>query len=229
MTNLKDAKAGAYLPASFLDWEGRVAAVIFISGCGFRCPWCHNGALVRRETEEIPMERILSEIKRRSNFLDGVVISGGEPTLFPGLSEVMKEVRAAGLDVKLDTNGSNPALLREIIDKGLAAHVAMDIKAPLDAESYSRLAGVSVDVAKICESIDIIKKYAPSYEFRTTYVPALHAISDLCEIREYLNDDTHWVVQPFKPFGCLDENFLSYKAADAEELKKALPGIKIRG
>ena len=113
--------------------------------------------------------------------------------------------------------------------KKLASHIAMDIKAPLDADSYSRLTGVPVVIERIAESVKLIKAYAPSYEFRTTYVPALHSTGDLLKIREDISDDAHWVVQCFKPEGCLDEDFKNKEAADAEKLRELLPGIKIRG
>ena len=228
MTGLSGIKAGGYLPASFLDWDGRISAVVFCCGCNFRCPWCHNSTLVLSEPGLL-LEDIFSDIMRRSKFLDGVVVSGGEPTLWRGFLPLLENLKEAGIPAKADTNGSVPALLREVTEKNLAAHIAMDIKAPLDADAYSRLAGVPVGIEKIIESVELIKAYAPSYEFRTTYVPALHTVGDLLKIRRDLSDDAHWVVQCFKPEGCLDEEFKKKEAASAEKLKELLPGIKIRG
>ena len=222
-------RAGGYLPASFLDWEGHLSAVIFSTGCSVRCPWCHNGELVRPGAEPLDLQKLLHEIERRAKFLDGVVISGGEPTLQPGLMELARRVRALGLPVKLDTNGSRPDILRALLEDGLAAHVAMDVKAPLEAEAYSRLTGTAADIGAVTESVSLLKKLAPSYEFRTTFVPGLLSFEELLKIREELNDDGRWFVQCFKPNGCLDEAFLSVKAADPEELKRLLPGVSVRG
>ncbi|MCD8163127.1 MAG: anaerobic ribonucleoside-triphosphate reductase activating protein [Synergistaceae bacterium] len=224
---MEETRAGGYLPASFLDWEAHVAAVIFTCGCNFRCPWCHNGELVTAGVGELSVKKIIADIKRRAKFLDGVVVSGGEPTLWPGLRPLLAELKELGLAVKLDTNGTDPEQLRVLIDEGLVEHVAMDIKAPLDAASYARLAAVPVEIAKIRESVRIVKERARSYEFRTTFVPALHRPEDLPAIREQLNDDAHWVVQCFKPTGCLDGRFLGKEAAKSEKIREILPDIKI--
>ena len=149
-----------------------------------------------------------------------MVISGGEPSLWSGLLPLLEKLKEAGLPAKIDTNGTTPSLLRAVTKKNLAQHIAMDVKAPLDAASYSRLAGVPVDMEKIIESIKLIKSSAPSYEFRTTYVPALHSAGDLLKMRGELSDDAHWVVQCFKPNGCLDEKFLGEEPASAEKRYK---------
>lgn len=223
-----DFAAGGYLPASFLDWEAHVCAVIFCLGCSFRCPWCHNGELALGRGERLGLAAILADIKRRAAFLDGVAVSGGEPTLLPGLPALAREIRALGLPVKLDTNGSRPEVLEALLNEGLVEHVAMDVKAPLDAESYERLTGVRADVGKIRASMELIKSRAPSYEFRTTYVPALHRREDLLALREALRGEP-WRVQCFKPNNCLDEKFLTAEAAKAEELRRLLPDVIVRG
>ena len=224
-----EIRAGGYIPASFLDWEGRVAAVIFTLGCNFRCPWCHNGDLALCQAQEAPLEPMLADIKRRAKFLDGVVISGGEPAMQPGLTQLIDEISSYGLDVKLDTNGSFPEVLLTLLESKKIACAAMDVKAPLDAASYEKLCGAVPDIAKIQESISLIKKLAPSYEFRTTYVPSLHTPEDLEAIRRAIDDDSRWRLQLFKPNECLDPAFCGQKAADAAFLKKHFPKIKIRG
>lgn len=223
-----DFAAGGYLPASFLDWEAHISAVIFCLGCNFRCPWCHNGELALGRGERLGLAAILADIKRRAAFLDGVVISGGEPTLQPGLPDLARAITALGLPVKLDTNGSRPEVIEMLLNEGLVEHVAMDVKAPLDAASYERLTGTRVNVEKIRSSMEIIKSRAPSYEFRTTYVPALHTREDLLVLREALRGEP-WRVQCFKPNNCLDEKFLAAEAATPEKLKKILPDIQVRG
>ena len=223
-----DFAAGGYLPASFLDWEAHISAVIFCLGCNFRCPWCHNGELALGRGEPLGLAQILADIKRRAAFLDGVVISGGEPTLQPGLPELARAITALGLPVKLDTNGSRPEVIEALLNEGLVEHVAMDVKAPLDAASYERLTAARVNVEKIRSSMELIRNRAPSYEFRTTYVPALHSREDLLTLREALRGEP-WRVQCFKPNNCLDEKFLAAEAATPEKLKKILPDIQVRG
>ncbi|MCK7470683.1 MAG: anaerobic ribonucleoside-triphosphate reductase activating protein [Desulfomicrobium escambiense] len=135
---------GGYLPTSFLDWEGRVAAVVFLIGCNFRCPFCHNAPLATGMAEGLDPGPVLADIIRREKFLDGVVVSGGEPTLYPRLPEMLSWFRdTAKLPVKLDTNGSHPEILKSLVDRRLIDAVAMDIKAPWG--KYAELAGVAVD------------------------------------------------------------------------------------
>ena len=220
--------AGGYLPASFLDWEAHISAVIFCLGCNFRCPWCHNGELALGRGEPLGLAQILAGIKRRAAFLDGVVISGGEPSLQPGLAALARAVKEMGLAVKLDTNGSRPDVIETLLRDGLVDHVAMDVKAPLVAAAYRRLTGVAADVEKIRSSMELIKSRAPSYEFRTTYVPALHTEEEMLALRDELRGEP-WFVQCFKPNGCLDEKFLSAEAAKAEELRRLLPDVPVRG
>ena len=223
-----DFAAGGYLPASFLDWEAHISAVIFCLGCNFRCPWCHNGELALGRGEPLGLAQILADIKRRAAFLDGVVISGGEPSLQPGLAALARAVKEMGLAVKLDTNGSRPDVIETLLRDGLVDHVAMDVKAPLGAAAYRRLTGVAADVEKIRSSMEIVKRRAPSYEFRTTYVPALHSREDLLALLEALRSEP-WRVQCFKPNNCLDEKFLAAEAAKAEELRRLLPDVPVRG
>ena len=220
--------AGGYLPASFLDWEAHISAVIFCLGCNFRCPWCHNGELALGRGEPLGLAQILADIKRRAAFLDGVVISGGEPSLQPGLAALARAVKEMGLAVKLDTNGSRPDVIETLLRDGLVDHVAMDVKAPLGAAAYRRLTGVAADVEKIRSSMELIKSRAPSYEVRTTYVPALHTEEEMLALRDELRGEP-WFVQCFKPNNCLDEKFLTAEAAKAEELRRLLPDVPVRG
>lgn len=229
LNSICKAKAGAYLPASFLDWDGHVAAVIFLSGCNFLCPWCHNKELVTGGCDNIPVEDTARDIKRRADFLDGVVITGGEPTLAPELIPLLEYFRDINMPVKLDTNGSNPEIIENILKEHLIAHIAMDIKAPLNDKDYLRLTGKAVDTDKIKKSVSIIKRCAKSYEFRTTYVPHLLSIDDLTDIRNALSDDAHWRLQLFKPNNCINDAYRNFPAASADELRKAFPEIHVRG
>ncbi|MDD1746376.1 MAG: anaerobic ribonucleoside-triphosphate reductase activating protein, partial [Methanomassiliicoccales archaeon] len=156
---------------SLLDWDGCVSAVIYLPGCNFRCPFCHNRELVLTPEvyEEIPLEFIEEYVRENSEFLDGIVVTGGEPTIHRDLPELVKRIKALGMKVKLDTNGTNPEMLKDLIYAGLLDYVAMDLKAPLD-ESYDDLAGAKVDLSKVKRSIEIIMGSGIDYEFRTTMV-----------------------------------------------------------
>lgn len=229
MSSTEKFYAGGYLPASFLDWGGHVAAVVFTSGCNFCCPWCHNSNLVLRNTERIPLSVIIEDLIRRHKFLDGVVISGGEPCIWEGLIPFMRELKTLGLPVKLDTNGSIPEVLFEVFNEQLAAYIAMDIKAPLDAVSLKRLTGVDVSVECIRKSIALIRNEAPSYEFRTTYIEQLLTMEDLLLIRRELNCDPNWILQCFRPTDCLDPKYCSYPPVDPERVRKLFPDVSVRG
>ncbi|MGD9666431.1 MAG: anaerobic ribonucleoside-triphosphate reductase activating protein [Synergistaceae bacterium] len=226
---MKRYTAGGYLPASFLDWDGHVSAVVFTSGCNFRCPWCHNSELVLQKTDIIDISFIIDDICKRINFLDGVVITGGEPCLWDGLFDFLKVMKELKISVKLDTNGSMPDILGKVIEDGLADHVAMDVKAPLNKVVLKRVTGVDVDPEKIKRSIDIIKRSVPAYEFRTTFIDGLLTIEDMIEVRKELIDDAHWIIQAFRPVNCLDPSYCLFPAADAEKLREKFPGIKVRG
>ena len=221
--------AGGYLPASFLDWDGHVAAVVFTSGCNFRCPWCHNSELVLPNTDIIDISFIIDDICKRKNFLDGVVITGGEPCLWDGLFDFLRVMKELKISVKLDTNGSMPDILDKLLEDGLADHVAMDVKAPLNKAALRRVTGVDVDPEKIKRSIDIIKKSAAAYEFRTTFIDGLLTIEDMVSIKKELGDDAHWIIQAFRPVNCLDPAYCLFPPADAEMLREKFPGIKVRG
>lgn len=220
---------GGYLPASFLDWEGHVAPVIFTPGCNFRCPWCHNRDIVLAPAGEIRLANVLEDIERRKKFLDGVVITGGEPTFWPALMPLLLLLKKNGWAVKLDTNGSNPALLRKILDEKLVSHVAMDVKAPFDDEILAKAAGVKISAAVIKRSAEIIKKLAPSYEFRTTWSPRILSAEQLAQIQKDLARDPNWVVQPFVPVNCLDPEYCGFPKTDPEDIRRLLPGVKVRG
>lgn len=232
MISLKDMagfSAGGYLPASFLDWDGHVAAVVFTSGCNFRCPWCHNSELVLQNTEIIDISFIIDDICKRKNFLDGVVITGGEPCLWDGLFDFLRVMKELKICVKLDTNGSMPDVLAKVLDEELVDHVAMDVKAPLNIVALKRVTGVDVDPENIKRSIDIIKRSAVAYEFRTTFIDGLLTIEDMMGIRKELEDDAHWIIQAFRPVNCLDPGYCAFPAADASKLREKFPGIKVRG
>ncbi|RKZ27452.1 anaerobic ribonucleoside-triphosphate reductase activating protein [bacterium] len=216
----------SFLGVSLIDFPGVVSSIVFIGGCNFRCPFCHNPELVLPERlASIPSlspEEVLKKIERRKNFIKGVEFTGGEPLLFPGLMEMVKEVKKMGLMVKIDTNGSLPDKLSSFL--GVADYVAMDLKSSF--ERYSEAAGVDVDLERIKESIELIKKF-PDYEFRTTVVPGLAGKEEIVEVVEYIKGAKRYVLQGFRGIKTLDEKYEKIpppSRAYMEEVKKAIEG-----
>ncbi len=198
-------RIGGFMPFTLSDYPGLPAAVVFTQGCNFRCPFCHNGDLlsaVRPQSQLIPEETVFELLKKRGGRLQGVVITGGEPTLQPDLIPFMQKIREHGCRVKLDTNGSLPKVLREIVQAKLADYIAMDIKAPL--ETYSRLAGIRVDASVIAESIEIIASCGIPHEFRTTRVNPLLSEADCGAIEGLVPPGSLHKWQTFRPENAMD-------------------------
>jgi len=209
---------------TLLDYPGKIACTLFTFGCNFRCPYCHNPELVFNDgTPEIPEEKILSFLEARVGFLEGVCITGGEPTLHDDLPEFIKKVKSFGFFVKLDTNGTNPKMVKELIDKKLVDYIAMDIKAPL--EKYDNVVRVKADKKKIDESVKIIKSF-PEYEFRTTILPDLLSKQDMIAIAKWLNGAKRFFIQQFKPTKTLEKSFLEKKPYSKEELEEICKAIE---
>ena len=179
---------------SFVDFPGKVSAVVFTPGCNMNCFYCLNRMLISSENNEGMMETdsFLNMLSNRKGFLDGVVVSGGEPTLQNDLGDFIKRVKNLGYPVKLDTNGSNPEAIESLIDKGLVDYIAMDIKAPLDR--YSEICGRDVDIERIKRSIDILKRGTVAYEFRTTVAPGLN-MDDIFKIARSIAGARLYVLQ----------------------------------
>ena len=200
-------KAAHVQKTSFIDYPGRISAVVFAQGCNFRCPYCHNPELVlpERYGPTVRQEDIFSYLARRRGKLDAVVITGGEPTLQKGLIPFMERVRSMGFLVKLDTNGSRPQVLREAIARGLPDYIAMDIKAPPD--KYSLAAGSLVNISRITESIDTIMKSGIPSEFRTTLVDSLLEPRDVIHIGGMIRGASLYVLQKFTPTKHVDMSY----------------------
>ncbi len=205
------ASVKGFLETSFLDWPGRMAAVVFLGGCNFRCPYCHNGelALGAGDLPDISTARVLSRLEELSGWVDAVVVSGGEPTLHGDLPALLETFREAGLDVKLDTNGSRPAVIGELIRRGLVQQVDMDLKAPLEKDKYALLAGVPVDIGAIAGSVSTIIGAGVPHRFRTTYVPGLLGREDLEAISAMIPRSSTYVLQAFRPGRTLDPRLQS--------------------
>lgn len=183
---------------TLLDYPGRVAATIFLGGCNFRCPFCHNASLVMEPDSQpqLSLEEVLSFLKKRAGLLDGVCVTGGEPTLAPDLPDFLRKVKELGLLVKLDTNGYRPDVTKALINEGLVNHIAMDIKSSLSG--YSLATGrPDLPVEPIMESISLLMNGTIEYEFRTTVVGGLHTEKDFREIGQMLKGCRAYFLQPF--------------------------------
>lgn len=181
---------------SLLDYDDMVSCVLFTPKCNFRCPFCHNGLTVLDSEVEIKFEDILTFLKSRVGLIDAVVISGGEPTLMPELKERIKIIRDLGFKIKLDTNGTNPTLLKELVNEHLLDYVAMDIKNSFDM--YPITCGVlKVNESRIQESIDFLKENHVDYEFRTTLVEEFHDEKSIKEMGEIIKGAKKLYLQKF--------------------------------
>ena len=193
-------KIGGLNKFSLSDYPGHVAAVVFTQGCNFRCRFCHNGSLIPTNVPDsslISQEKIFEFLKDRSRQLDGVVITGGEPTIQPDLPEFIHRIIAMELLVKLDTNGSRPEVLRRLLEKKLIDFIAMDIKAPLDI--YDLLTGVQTPISQIKESVELIARSCIAHEFRTTVVKPLLSSEDVLSIKKLVPVGSTHRLQKFHP------------------------------
>ena len=219
---------------TLLDYPKKTACTVFLGGCNFRCPFCHNGNLAAENYDTLISEdEFFSFLKKRSGLLDGVCITGGEPTLNPDLKDFIEKIKSLGYLMKLDTNGTNPKMLLELIQNNLIDYVAMDIK---NSKSfYSETAGISgLELEKIEESVRILKTSGIDYEFRTTVVSELHTKENIEDIGKWLKGSKKYFLQSFR-----DSEFVLKKGLTApkkEELisyKELLTGyidfVDIRG
>lgn len=185
---------------SLCDFPGRTSAVVFTQGCNFQCPFCHNQALIAEDPVDgdlLSEDDFLEFLSGRKGQLDGVVVSGGEPTVHADLPEFLRRVKSMGFDVKLDTNGSRPEVLDRILADSLVDFVAMDVKAPL--ASYEKLSGIPVPVEKLERSMMTIARSGVEHEFRTTLIDALISEADVETIRQDLPKGSPHRCQPFRP------------------------------
>ena len=220
-----------FIESTLLDWEGKVAAVVFLPGCNFRCGYCHARHLVEPmpTPESIPIEAVLVNFRRQSGWLDGVVISGGEPTLHPELLDFILRFRNQGIAVKLDTNGSRPDVLERLLSLGVLDYVAMDVKGPLDAK-YAEVARVPVDLEAIRRSIGLLIGGETPYEFRTTVCRNTLDGDDVERTAMALRGAKSYYLQAFRPVNCLDrhlENERPYNPDEMRELcRRAAPYVR---
>ncbi len=219
---------------TLLDFPGRVACTVFTYGCNFRCPFCHNASLVLpgNGEGEISEEEFFAFLGKRRGILDGVAITGGEPTLSAGLYEFIERIRGEGFAVKLDTNGALPEKLRPLLESGLLDYVAMDIKTL--PEKYDSVAGVRVNAEKICESIKMIRESGVPYEFRTTVVKGLHEKDDIVGVARLLGEGVNYFLQSFVDSGdILTPGCDAFSPEEMHEMCEAAgvycPSVSLRG
>ncbi len=210
-----------FLPSSLIEWEGKVSSGVFLPGCNFRCPFCHATDLVLAadKLDTIPFDAVARHLEANRGWIDGVVVSGGEPTLHAGLADLIEALRPLAPGIKLDSNGSNPQVLDALVRKGRIDFVSLDVKAPL-GEAYQRATGgVGVDCAAIQRSIALLRDSGIGHEFRTTVVPGLHSRADVVAIARLLGPDERLVLQQFAPLNCLDPSLNERKPYGRDALR----------
>ena len=214
---------------TLLDYPDRLACTVFLGGCNFRCPFCHNASLVLPDMmgEDMSADDFFAFLDSRVGRIDAVCISGGEPTLMPDLPDFIREIKARGFLVKLDTNGSNPEMLSVLIDSGLLDYVAMDIKN--SPEKYAETIGLSVEKTKkileqVKKSASILMEGRVDFEFRTTVMPELHSETDMIEIGRWLSGDEKFFLQSYREEG--DQIVGGFTPPTSEELSKLLYELK---
>lgn len=225
------------IDTSMVDWDGKLAMVLFFDRCNFRCPFCHNWGLMTRPDDypAVDFEDVLQKLKIRKDWIDGVVLTGGEPLIDPKeLKTVIDQIRKLGFKVKLDTNGSASDLLEQLLKDKLVDYVAMDIKAPLDIR-YEKAAGVRMDPAKIRASVRILLSGDVEFEFRTTLVPELIDEEALRKIGEAIRGAKKWFLQVFVAENAPPGEFREKKFTPAEIdrflaiAREYIPNARLRG
>jgi len=213
-----------FIGVSLVDWDGKVSSVIFLPDCNMRCPFCYNTKLVLQSSQmpTVPFEKIWSYLKKNRGWIDGVVITGGEPTIHDDLPILCQEIKKLDFLVKLDTNGTNPKMIRELIDRGLIDYIAMDVKAPFTEEKYSKASGVRMTtlLAKMEQTTQTLLEDGVEYEFRTTLVPTLHKESDVREICEKIKGCRRYALQSFRAdVETIDPSFQKLKPFSKTEVE----------
>ncbi len=215
MVNIK-----GLLKTTMIDYPGKMASEVFFGGCNMRCPFCHNIELVKDsdKLDSISEDVVMSFLKKRRKWIDGLVISGGEPTIHRDLPEFMKKVKDTGFLVKLDTNGTNPGVIEKLIKDGLIDCIAMDIKSSPDG--YDKATGTKVDMKAIRKSVSLIMNSGLDYEFRTTLVPGLHKKEDVREIGKWLKGARKYAIQQFNSGETLDPRLKGRHSFSGKELRE---------
>ncbi|MBS4539116.1 anaerobic ribonucleoside-triphosphate reductase activating protein [Clostridium sp. D2Q-11] len=212
--------------SSFIDYPGKISTILFIKGCNFRCPYCHNSHIINNNKNPLDQGLIMSFLNKRKKFIDAVTITGGEPTLYNELYALIKEIKKQGFSIKLDTNGTNPKIIEKLLDNNLVDYIAMDIKTSF--KRYGDVTNALVDINKIKESIRIIKNSDIDYEFRTTICKELIDKNDVLEIADYLRGSKRYILQNFRDRDTVldgKNKFYPYEMIRLKEIKLEIENL----
>ncbi|MBZ1348427.1 MAG: anaerobic ribonucleoside-triphosphate reductase activating protein [Candidatus Nealsonbacteria bacterium] len=253
---MREIEIGGLQKTTLIDYPGKIACTVFLIGCNFRCPWCYSAELVLpgkiKKQPRISEKEFFTFLKEKKGLLEGVAICGGEPCINKKLPDFIKKIKKLGYLIKLDTNGSDPAMLLKLINEKLVDYVAMDIKAPINAKMqnvkckmqndrlkiknrYEQVVGAKVNMGKIKKSIEIIKNSDVDYEFRTTVVPVLHTKEDVIQMAKDISPAKRYFLQNFRPEKTIDPEYEKCRSFNQEELKSIQKGCnkyvltKLRG
>jgi pyruvate formate lyase activating enzyme len=218
---------GGFQKTTLIDYPGKIATTVFTVGCNFRCPFCHNPELIlgSRLPEFDKMEKVfLAFLKTRQDKLDGVCITGGEPTIQPDIIDFVKKIKKMGFAVKLDTNGMRPDVLKKLLDLKLLDFVAMDIKNC--QKNYAKTVGGKVDLERIKLSVEMIRHCGLPYEFRTTVVPGIHTEKDFLAIANWLQGSERYFLQEYREGKILDEKLKKKTRGQKMNLEKIRKNIE---
>jgi pyruvate formate lyase activating enzyme len=215
---------------TLIDYPDKIACIIFLAMCNFRCPWCYSSELVLplkiAKQPKISEQEIFNFLKERKGLLDGVVICGGEPTINKELPNFIEKIKKMGFFVKLDTNGSNPAMMKDLINAGFVDYVAMDIKASITNKVYESILGEGIKFSDIQESVKFLKKGKVDFEFRTTVVPEIHLKEEFKEIADWIGgENVKYYLQSFRAEKTIDPEFEKIKPFQKEFLEDIVKEI----
>jgi pyruvate formate lyase activating enzyme len=215
-------KIKGFIKNTFIEYPGKIAAMIFLPNCNFKCSFCFNPELVSggETIKDIDEKEVFDFLEKNKKWIDAVVISGGEPTLHKDLPEFIKRIKKLGYLVRIYTNGTNPEMIEKLIDEKLIDSIAMDIKAPLTEESYEAITNVKDMLENVKKSISLIMNSDIDYEFRTTVVPTIHSEKDIEEIAKHIKDANLFVLQKFLPENALDNKLKKLKTQTDDEIEK---------
>lgn len=213
-------KIGGLQKMTLIDYPGKIAATVFLVGCNFHCPFCHNPELVNSENgERFSVNDFFKFLDERKNFLDGICITGGEPTIHADLPKFIQNIKKRGFLIKLDTNGSNSEMLENLIKNNLIDFIAMDIKTSI--LKYDKVSAKN-KISQVQKSINIIQDSSKDHEFRTTMAPGIVDEKDIKEIAQWLKGAKKIVLQQFRPEKVLDKSFKTIKPYPVQNLQKMI-------
>ncbi len=212
-----------FIKNTLIEWDGFLSSEVFLPNCNFRCPFCHSYKLFQSpgEIPSVKWEEVISYMTEKNQWVDGLVICGGEPLMDKDIVSCLRMLKSEGIKVKVDTNGYFPDVLKKILEEKLAAYVAMDVKAPLNNADYGAAAGIrDIDVSRIRDSIDIIMKFSSDYEFRTTACPLFVNEKNIEDIALAIKGAKKYSIQQFNPENCLSAELRAIKPYVKEYIEK---------